>query len=414
MTRQESEDFVRRLLWRNPDLAGHYAPLLGPAAPSAFESLDTGLEGLPSGDAGTDVLDVIRRANPAALEAIVDRERPVFFALPPKAAAPMSFDLDDAAILGPEAARLRDDLAACRAKIEPLLARVGRIDVEGFASMPFVGTGWLIDDGIVATNRHVAELIARRGTEGFSFRIGSAGKPLAVSLDTGHFRDGAGGGLKLDVESVLYIEPEENSVDIAFLKLSPKAPIGTLSALAIASGATDPAEPLCAIGYPARAPASIIPDQVLMQQLYRGSYDVKRLAPGYLIGESDERLSHDCTTLGGSSGSCVVAMATGEVVGLHFAGIYMKENHAVPARLLREYASKRRWLRAPMVQTGVTATTGVPLLQPQGAPLATGVDVMTVTIRIAGGGQVTVDGPRPAGVDIEAAVGAFLDANRRA
>ncbi|GLS17134.1 serine protease [Labrys miyagiensis] len=415
MTREETEDFVRRLLWRNPDLKSHYASLLGPPAPSGFESLEPVLERGPAGPGGVDILDTIRRANPSALEAIVDQERPVFFALPPKDGAPMSFDIDDAAILGPEAGKLRDDLGVCRSRIEPLLTRIGRIDIEGFASMPFVGTGWIVDDGIVATNRHVAELFARQGGEGFAFRIGSDGEPLSVSLNTGHFRNGADGGVNLPIASVLYIEPEASAVDIAFLKLSAKAPIGALSPLPVAEEAADPMRPLCAIGYPARAPASVIPDQALMQQLYRGSYDVKRLAPGYLIAESDERLSHDCTTLGGSSGSCVVAMATGEVVGLHFAGIYMKENQAVPARILRDYVKGKLWLRPPVLETSKPVPP-LPVIspppQPQSAPAPAGDTVVTVTIRIAGGGQVTVDGPAPGGVDIEAAVTAFLDANR--
>ncbi|CAM5771274.1 serine protease [Labrys miyagiensis] len=410
MTREEAEDFVRRLLRRNPDLASHYAPLLGAPARPGFESLGAGPAPARPDAGGPDITDVIRRTNRGALEAIVDRERPVFFALPPKDTAPMSFDLDDAAILGPEAAKLRESLAACRARMEPLLTRIGRIDVDGFASMPFVGTGWIIDDGIVATNRHVAELFARRSGAGFSFRIGSNGEPLSVNLDTGHFRDRADGGVSLPVESVLFIEPEESAVDIAFLRLSAGAPIGTLSPLPIAEGATDPAWPLCAIGYPARAPASIIPDQGLMQQLYRGFYDVKRLAPGYLIAEGPARMTHDCTTLGGSSGSCVVAMATGEVVGLHFAGVYMKENQAVPARVLRDYVKGRLWLRPPRVETTGPAPAAPPASPPsQDVPFQVEPAAVTVTIRISGAGKVSVDGPAAENRDIEAAVTAFID-----
>ena len=38
---------------------------------------------------------------------------------------------------------------------------------------------------------------------------------------------------------------------------------------------------------------------------------------------------HDCSTLGGVSGSCVVDLDSNQVIGLHFAGLYMQYNEAV-------------------------------------------------------------------------------------
>jgi V8-like Glu-specific endopeptidase len=40
-------------------------------------------------------------------------------------------------------------------------------------------------------------------------------------------------------------------------------------------------------------------------------------------------LSHDCSTLGGNSGSCIVDLSTNSVVGLHFEGDYLVANSAV-------------------------------------------------------------------------------------
>jgi endonuclease G len=42
-------------------------------------------------------------------------------------------------------------------------------------------------------------------------------------------------------------------------------------------------------------------------------------------------VAHDCTTLGGNSGSAVIDVATGLVVGLHFGGEYVVANYAVPS-----------------------------------------------------------------------------------
>ena len=42
-------------------------------------------------------------------------------------------------------------------------------------------------------------------------------------------------------------------------------------------------------------------------------------------------ITHDCSTLGGNSGSVLLDLQTGEAVGLHFAGLYLQDNFAVPA-----------------------------------------------------------------------------------
>src|SRR5262249_30352197 len=47
-------------------------------------------------------------------------------------------------------------------------------------------------------------------------------------------------------------------------------------------------------------------------------------------------LRHDCTTLGGNSGSPLIRLDDGKIVGLHFAGVYGVENSAVGAGTLRE------------------------------------------------------------------------------
>ena len=100
---------------------------------------------------------------------------------------------------------------------------------------------------------------------------------------------------------------------------------------------------MAVVGYPARAPAHIIPDQAWMDRIYGGTYDVKRIAPGLLGEASRGWATHDCTTLGGNSGSVVLDMKTGRAVALHFAGLYMVENYAVPASTVRQYLKDRPW-----------------------------------------------------------------------
>jgi endonuclease G, mitochondrial len=90
------------------------------------------------------------------------------------------------------------------------------------------------------------------------------------------------------------------------------------------------------IGYPALDPRN---DLKLQTRIFRGQYNIKRLQPGKLKEErlvgsfarEVEAVTHDSSTLGGNSGSAVIDVRTGHVVGLHFAGIYLDANFAVPS-----------------------------------------------------------------------------------
>ena len=66
--------------------------------------------------------------------------------------------------------------------------------------------------------------------------------------------------------------------------------------------------------------------------------NVKRLQPGKAVAYSTEysAVQHDCSTLGGNSGSPVVDLETNEVIGLHFGGRYGVGNYAVPLWALAE------------------------------------------------------------------------------
>jgi V8-like Glu-specific endopeptidase len=66
------------------------------------------------------------------------------------------------------------------------------------------------------------------------------------------------------------------------------------------------------------------------------------------IASQEPLLEHDCSTLGGNSGSCVFTTDTHEVVGLHFGGMNVNEetakgsaNLAIPlSRLGDHHAAK--------------------------------------------------------------------------
>jgi len=79
-----------------------------------------------------------------------------------------------------------------------------------------------------------------------------------------------------------------------------------------------------------------------MHRIFNGVYEKKRIAPGRVasIDAVQRLLTHDCSTLGGNSGSCVVDLSTNSVIGLHFGGDYLVENVAV---LLPSLAAEARF-----------------------------------------------------------------------
>lgn len=79
---------------------------------------------------------------------------------------------------------------------------------------------------------------------------------------------------------------------------------------------------VCALGYPVLAPAD--PRTGGFAALFADGLGLKRASPGQInpanIGDHPAMLRHDATTLGGSSGGPVLALDTGEVIGVHVSG----------------------------------------------------------------------------------------------
>lgn len=285
------------------------------------------------------------------LETIVKKERPVLFV------ESDWLNFENVTEIGEEAASLIRQINEKRALFQPLLPLVGRIDVTHFPGADFLGTGWLIAPDVVVTNRHVASLIARWDGRQFAFRRGVGGDAMAATLDTLHEYDDVAFDetRRFAITEVLYIEPENGPNDIAFLRISRRASGTAPTHIQIAPVDLAPDSSVLVVGYPARASKRAIPDQEEMEQLFRGRYDVKRAAPGYTMLTQQGSGRHDCTTLGGNSGSVVFDLSTGQAAGLHFAGLYQEANYAVPASVLNDYIARKRWTRPPGVETGAFA-----------------------------------------------------------
>ncbi len=234
----------------------------------------------------------------------------------------------------------------------PLLKRaaqaVGRIEVTGLPGFTFVGTGWIVDKNTVVTNRHVAQTFAQRTGAGFTFKQASRTTPMTADID---FLEETGRPAQLEfpIVEILHIE-EEPGPDFALLRVQHRSGMHTLAPpIPLAASSAKPEQQVAVIGYPARD--SRVPDAQLMQSIFGNVYDKKRLAPGQITKARKDLVFHDCSTLGGNSGSVVLDLATGQAVGLHFAGRFLEANYAVPAAVVAarlEQALRPRPGRPPL------------------------------------------------------------------
>lgn len=216
-----------------------------------------------------------------------------------------------------------------RAILETATLSAGRLDLRN-GYRKYVGTGWLVDEEIVVTNRHVALLFAQRDLlEPWTFQPGRFGDDVEVELNTLAQLD-MKGRRSTSVLDVLWIaEPHEP--DMALLKVAPGAGAAPLT-LRTTPLAKD--TPVAVIGYPAEDPRDNDPS--LIAKFFGEEFEVKRFAPGRVMDRGDgiRALTYDASTLGGNSGSVVVDLASGEAVGLHFQGQTNEMNTAVPCNLV--------------------------------------------------------------------------------
>lgn len=219
-------------------------------------------------------------------------------------------------------------LTKAKQRLATAAEAVGRIEVEGH-SMSWLGTGWLIAPDVIVTNRHVAAEFGRQVGTNFVFRRGLDGADMTASIDFLEELDRPD-EWSFRLERILHIE-DADGPDIAFCRVAGTGG-GRLPSPIEVAPVTDDAELVAVIGYPARD--SRIPEQLLMDRIYGNVYDKKRLALGQLIGSADDVIRHDCSTLGGNSGSVVLSLDTGEALGLHYAGRFLQANFAVRGSLV--------------------------------------------------------------------------------
>jgi hypothetical protein len=209
--------------------------------------------------------------------------------------------------------------------LKDALACVGRIDYQG----THVGTGFLVKENLIITNRHVLQAIATMENDG-SWQI-----LTGSTIDFGYEFRARQSVNRRTLGKLIFCGPEtidpnvidHSKLDLALIELKPSGEEMPLPlAFNIAPEWASPGSVVYTIGYPGNPGIKGLKTYTtLLEQLFKSTYGYKRLAPGEVIMSTNNipswGVAHDATTLGGNSGS--VILVTGKeyaAAGLHYGG----------------------------------------------------------------------------------------------
>ena len=217
--------------------------------------------------------------------------------------------------------------AEVKTRLSDLFPLIGRIELPNSTLLPYAGTGFVVGKGLVATNRHVAQIFAQG--LGLTIRYGGGDAAIDFKRQVDTPEDD-----RSDYLSVRGVEMIHPYWDMALLQVDGLRTDKMLR-LSVLSPDQLVNRNIVAVGYPALDPRN---DAALQDKIFGGVYYVKRLQPGVVRARAKVQsfenqvnaMTHDASTLGGNSGSAIIDVDSGEVVALHFAGEYLKANYAVP------------------------------------------------------------------------------------
>jgi endonuclease G len=215
-----------------------------------------------------------------------------------------------------------------RPAVDPLLHGVGRLQLTGHPSYTLVGTGFVCGPNAVLTNRHVAQIFVEGIGSGAALTY-TPGVTCAMDMLA---EVGSSASLLLDVDQPLTFS---DLWDVAILHCQNLPAAVTPLPLASAAPATLNGGDVTIVGYPSYDPYESLADQA---NIFRTVFDRKRFQPGKMNGRADvlsfgktvSAITHDCSTLGGNSGSALLCADTMQIIGIHFSGVTHVSNYAVP------------------------------------------------------------------------------------
>lgn len=218
-------------------------------------------------------------------------------------------------------------IATARSKINRVSASVARVAIEQpGGGVEQLGTAWRLGPDLLVTNRHVvAPLVVEASRPPGEWTLNTARTVIADFAVT----ESATQPGRFLVAELMYCA-DESSIDFAVLRLQAangvpaSLPVDvSLEALGVSTPSISGSAPetgrsaIYVVGHPYREFASSASVEVF--GVADGS---KRCSPGYITAfdAGQPLFEHDCSTLGGNSGSCVFSKELHRVVGLHIGG----------------------------------------------------------------------------------------------
>jgi len=269
-----------------------------------------------------DGLDAMKKVEMGRDEDISDRDQHGLEAIVLLAGRPAIL-IQDGDFMEPP--KLWAALKDVRDQIKEVIKRVGRIEVSNNPNFEWLGTGWLAGKDVVLTNRHVALEFSRRADDGtWTFRA-----PMGASMNL-RAELNSESALTFTVRSIIGIHDDYDLAALQVEQVSDAEPLPDPLPVVGDAPATLTGRRVYVIGYPAWDGRRNDPEP--MKRIFADIYNVKRLQPGEISGDAlaEFEIFHDCSTLGGNSGSPVLDLETHRVLGLHFGGRFLEKNHAVP------------------------------------------------------------------------------------
>jgi hypothetical protein len=205
-----------------------------------------------------------------------------------------------------------------RAKMPTWVYSVGKISRRTTGGSVAEGTGFVVAPGLMVTNKHVLDAISN------GVRELQAGQASVLF----HSEDGY-----LEAETPITIrgvKAVHETLDLSLLQLEDNS---ALVPITISKRRPDNTSQVAAIGFPY---PDFDRDPLFITNIFGNSFGLKRAAPGFVTGvqQAASAVFHDCSTLGGNSGSPLVSLEDGSVMGVHRGGGFLWRNEAVAASVL--------------------------------------------------------------------------------
>jgi endonuclease G len=204
-----------------------------------------------------------------------------------------------------------------RAASARIIYSVGRLDRTAGPN-PQIGTGFLVADDLVLTNHHVLSALSHGADE------------LEPGMAVIRFYQEFEGPEPVPACRILKVVAVHPTLDVALLQVEMP---DVRPALAFETAPLPANLMVATIGYPFKDSRN----PLFVEAIYQNKYGVKRGAVGELVDRKTPVIAHDCSTLGGNSGSPLLSLDTAAVVGVHFTGEFMYRNGAVAAAEAAEF-----------------------------------------------------------------------------